>query len=235
MGNTLALAYNKVQYQLDSYLKDPEADNHAKQLAAQAAQDKAAAKRQAAADAEATADAEQSEADKKAALELAERSKFSSPQVVVSKIAKNTLNVFMILAIIALALYGGKIEANKAIGYNIPGRLLSFLYGAIFFFVVIPKSLYEIYWLQKPVPDYAPLPIWVYVPNGKVEQLFLGLFCYNEDGDSKAAREEVIKLYKGGINGFTGILPPALATAAAATTATAAAATAAAAIAASSR
>ena len=216
MGNTFALAYNKVQYQLDSYLKDPEADNHAKQVAAQAAQDKAAAERKAAADAKSTADTEQSEADKKAALELAERSKFSSPQVVISKIAKNVLSIFMILAIIALALYGGKIEANKAIGYNIPGRLLSFLYGAIFFFIVIPKSLYEIYWLHKPVPDYAPLPIWVYVPNGSVEQFFLGLFCYTEDSDSKVAREEVVKLYKGGLSGFTSILPPAIALTAAA-------------------
>lgn len=211
MGNTLALAYNKVQYQLDSYLKDPEADNHARQLAAQAAQDKAAAERKAASDAESAADSEQAAADRKAALDLAARSKFSSPQTVISKIAKNTLNVFITLAIIALALYGGKIEANKAIGYNIPVRLFSFLYGAIFFFLVIPKSLYEIYWLQKPVPDYAPLPIWVYVPNGKVEQLFLGLFCYTEDNYSKAAREEVVKLYKGGLSGFTGILPPALA------------------------
>ena len=30
MGNTLTLAVNKIQYQMDSYIKDPEAENHAK-------------------------------------------------------------------------------------------------------------------------------------------------------------------------------------------------------------
>jgi hypothetical protein len=199
MGNTFTLAYNKIQYQLDAYFKDPEAENHAKQVAAQAAQDKKVA------EAKATATEKKSELDAKAAADkaaadaLAERSKFSPVQVVVAKISKNILSFFTTLIIISLALYGGKLEANKAIGYGVLMRIVSFIYGSLFFFIVIPRSLYEIYFLNKTQPDYAGLPIWNYVPNGWAEQLFFGAFSYVEDNNSKILHEEVVHLYSDGL------------------------------------
>lgn len=203
MGNTLTLAVNKIKYQMDNYLKDPEAENHAKQLAAQAAQNEKVAKaKAAAANIKAIADAKAAEA-KIAAEELAKRSKFSSPQIFASKIASNILSIFGSLIIICLALYAGKIEANRAIGYNVPMRIVSFIYGALFFFIVIPKSLYDIYVLDKTIPDYAALPIWNYVPNGWTEQIFFGAFSYVEDANSKAARQEVMRLYNDGFTGIT--------------------------------
>jgi len=202
MGNTLTLAVNKIQYQIDNYLKDPQAENHAKQLALQRAQDKRVAAAKAAADEKKVVTDAKAAEDKAAAEELAKRSKFSSPQEFAGKIASNILSIFGSLIIICLALYAGKIEANRAIGYNVPMRIVSFIYGALFFFIVIPKSLYDIYGLKKTIPDYAPLPIWNYVPDGWIEQIFFGPFSYVEDTNCKAAREEVTRLYK---DGFTGI------------------------------
>jgi hypothetical protein len=205
MGNTFTLAYNKIQYQFDTYFKDPEAENHAKQVAAQAAQDKKVA------DAKALAEGKKSELDAKAAADkaaadsLAERSKFSPVQVVLAKISSNILSFFITLFIICLALYGGKLEANKAIGYNVLMRIVSFIYGTLFFFVVIPKSLYEIYFLNKTQPDYAGLPIWNYVPDGWAEQLFFGAFSYVEDNNSKILREEVTHLYSDGLSKSLGL------------------------------
>ena len=199
----MTLAVNKIQYQMDSYLKDPAASNHAKQVAAQAVQDKKVADaKAAAAENKAIINAKNAE-DKAAAEDLAKRSKFSSPQSFLGKAASKMLSIFTILIILGLALYAGKLEANKAIGYSVPMRIVSFIYGALFFFIVIPRSLYDIYGLKKTLPDYAPLPIWNYVPNGQAEQIFLGAFSYVEDADSKAAREVVVQLYKSGVSGIT--------------------------------
>ena len=203
MGNTLTLAYNKVQYQLDAYLKDPEADNHAKQVAAQKAQDEAKEKRKALVSKSKSELDEKNKAAKAEAEELAKRSSFSSPQTIAAKIAKGILSTYISLILLGFILYAGKLEANKAIGYGVPMRIVSFIYGALFFFIVIPISLYDIYWLKKTIPDYAPLPIWNYVPDGWVEQLFLGAFSYVEDANSKVARERVAQLYS---DGFLGVI-----------------------------
>lgn len=201
MGNTLTLAYNKIQYQFDAYIKDPEAENHAKQLAVQKAQDDAKAKRKEALNESKAQLKEKSIKDKAEAEELANRSQFSSPQTILAKVSKAIISTFLSLLVVGIMLYAGKLEANKAIGYNAPMRIVSFIYGAIFFFIVIPRSLYDIYWLKKTIPDYAALPIWNYVPNGWVENAFFGLFSYVEDGESKAAREEITRLYSEGSSG----------------------------------
>jgi len=201
MGNTLTLAVNKVQYQLDAYLKDPEAENHAKQLAAQKVQDEAKEKRKALVSKSKSELDEKSKAAKAEAEDLAKRSSFSPPQTIAAKISKGILSTFISLIFIAFIMYAGKIEANKAIGYSVPMRIVSFIYGALFFFIVIPKSLYEIFWLKMAIPDYAPLPIWNYVPDGWAEQLFFGAFSYVEDANSKVARERVAQLYSDGFSG----------------------------------
>jgi hypothetical protein len=201
MGNTLTLVVNKIQYEADKYLKDPEADNHAKQLAAQKIQDEAKAKRKALLSKSKEELEEKAIKDKAEAEELASRSQFSSPQTFLAKASKAIITTFFSFLLIGIMLYAGKLEANKAIGYSPPMRIVSFIYGALFFFIVIPKSLYDIYWLKKKIPDYAALPIWNYVPNGFVEQVFFGLFSYIEDGDMKAAREEITRLYSQGSSG----------------------------------
>ena len=185
----MTLAANKVQYQIDNYLKDPKAENHAKQLEKEQKLRIAAEKRKEALN-ESTAQLKvKSAKDRAEAEELARRSQFSSPQSFAGKVGSNMLSTFKTLVLVGFALYAGKIEANKAIGYSVPMRIVSFIYGALLFFIVIPRSLYEIYGLEKKIPDYAPLPIWNYVPNGWVEKIFFGLFSYVEDANSKAARE----------------------------------------------
>jgi hypothetical protein len=208
MGNTVSLAYKKFQYQLDEYLKDPEAENHAKQLKLQADQDAAVAKRKA----KTTEEKEKADAEalekKIAADALTARSRFSSPMTIISKIASSILSTFFSLIVIGIALYAGKLEANKAMGYSIPMRILSFIYGAVFFFFVIPKCLYEIYWLNKPIPDYAFLPLTTYMPVGNLEYLFFGPFSYIEDANIGSAHTEVMELYKKGFAKSTEVTSP---------------------------
>jgi hypothetical protein len=203
MGNTLTLAYNKAQYQLDAYFKDPEAENYAKQVAAQKIQDESKEKRKALVSKSKSELEEKNRIAKAEAEDLAKRSAFSPPQTIAAKISKGIISTFISLILIGFILYGGKLEANKAIGYGVPMRIVSFIYGALFFFIVIPKSLYDIYWLKMTIPDYAPLPIWNYVPDGWAEQLFFGAFSYVEDANSKVARERVAQLYS---DGFSGII-----------------------------
>ena len=209
MGNTLSLLYKRIQFSTDSYLKNPEAEAHAKQVAKQQAQDEAAAKRKAALNESKAELKAKNEEAKKEAEDLARRSKVSSPSEMLGKAAKRIMNVFGTLLIVGLGLYAGKLEANKAIGYSVSMRIVSFIYGAIFFFAVIPRTLYDRYALDKKIPDYAPLPIWNYVPNGRIERIFLGLFSYVEDANSIAAREDVMRLYKDGFTGQT--TPPIVA------------------------
>ena len=214
MGNTLTLAYNKVQYMVAKNLSDPEADNFAKQQAAQAAQDKLVADRKKAEDAKKSLTEEQKKAENEAAMELQRKSQFSTPKDFAAKASDKVIAVFKSLLFIALSLYGGYISSNKAIGYNIPFRLLSFLYGSLLWFIVIPLALIDIYYRKKVLPNYAFLPLSTHVPSNKFENFFIGAFCYKEDAASKAARQLVMSQYE---SGFTGVKTAAVATAAVAT------------------
>ena len=198
MGNTLTLAYNKVQYMIAKNLSDPEADNYAKQQAAQAKQDAEAKKRKVEAAKNATEAEQQKKEEQEAALELQKRSQFSSVGDNVANILNGVLKVFSSLLLISLILYGGYISANKAIGYNIPFRLLSFLYGCIFFIFVIPKMFFDIYYNNIKYHHYAFLPLTTHVPSGNFENFFIGAFCYTENDTSRAAKEEVRQLYEKG-------------------------------------
>jgi hypothetical protein len=216
MGNTLTLAYNKVQYMVAKNLSDPEADNFAKQQAAQAAQDKVVADRKKAADAKNKKTEEQKKAENEAAMELQRKSQFSTPKDFAAKVSDKVIAVFKSLLFIALSLYGGYISSNKAIGYNVPFRLLSFIYGSLLWFIVIPLALIDIYYRKKVLPNYAFLPLSTHVPSNKFENFFIGAFCYKEDAASIAAKAEVMSQYE---SAFSGVK----ATAAVATAAVAAA------------
>jgi len=186
---------NKLQYNVSQWASDPEAEAYAKQQAQQKEQDSETQQRlddaKAQAEKEAKAKAEQ---DAKA-KDLADRSQFNTGRAT-SNIASGILKTFMSLILIMTILYGGHLAANEAIGYNIPFRLLSFLYGCIFFFIVIPKMLIRRYWYQIQPNYFTYLPLSTYLPNGDLETLFLGGFCYRENETSQAARAAVETLYK---------------------------------------
>lgn len=186
---------NKLQYSIATAVSDPKADAYAKQQAIQAKQDAEANARKDAADANASAEEKKRKKASEDAKALAERSEFK-PQRATSNIAAGIIKGFMQFILALVILYGGHLAANEAIGYKIPFRLLSFVYGCIFFFIEIPKMLIRRYWYQIKPPYYTYLPISTYEPNGDLEVLFLGGFCYKEDDASKLARSAVETMYK---------------------------------------
>ena len=186
---------NKIQYSISELVSDPKADAFARQQAIQAQQDAEARARRDAAAANASAQEKarlKAEEDAKA---LSERSQFK-PVRATSNVAAGIIKTFMSFILALVILYGGHLAANEAIGYKIPFRLLSFLYGCIFFFIEIPKMLIRRYWYQIKPPYYTYLPLSTYEPKGDLEILFLGGFCYKEDDNSHMARAAVEALYK---------------------------------------
>jgi len=195
MSNLLSQIGNKISYSISSWASDPKADEYAQQQAIQAQQDAETQERLNNAKNEAAANAKaKEEADAKAAS-MADRSQFR-PQRAVSNTASGILKGFMQFIFTLIVLYGGHLAANQAIGYKIPFRILSFVYGCLFFFIEIPKMLIRRYAYQIRPPYYTYLPISTYQPNGDLETLFLGGFCYTEDDASELARAAVETLYK---------------------------------------
>jgi hypothetical protein len=186
---------NRVNYDLSKALNDPEVDAYAKQQAIQTKQDAEvkARKDKEEVTAKKNLDAK-AKADAKASS-LAQRSTFSVKRAL-RNTASGILTGFLSLILICFILYGGHLAANEAIGYKIPFRILSFIYGCIFFFIEIPKSFIRRYWYQIQIPYYTYLPLSTYQPVGDFETLLLGGFCYKEDETSSAARSAVGTLYK---------------------------------------
>ena len=207
MGNTLTLLSNKVNHTIYTNLNDPEAEAYAKEQAKKAEQDKLVAERKA------VADANKAEKDKALAKKQeedavkAERSTFKPIKHTGGLVAKKSIDMFWSLLVILLALYAGSISANKAIGYNIPFRLFSFLYGVILFPLVYIMLIIDMYrGTTKHMHAFLPLmrypqPTWNGEmwngPSGWIERIFWGPFSYTDDGSVSldAAREEVKNLY----------------------------------------
>ena len=195
---------NKIQYLISKSVSDPEAEAYAKQQAAQAVQD-AAVQRQQVATAKTAAEAEAAAtAEAEAAASLVTRSKFNSKQLVTQVSNGILLAVARIIAL-CFALYGGHIAVNQAIGYNVPFRLLTFFYGMICSIWIVPKALYDIYWKGIKLPYYSFLPISTYVPNGDLQNIFIGPFCYTKDSSAIAARAAVVALYSDAFKRSTGV------------------------------
>ena len=186
---------NKLQYSVSQWASDPEAEAYAKDKAKQDEQNAETKKRideaKKKSDDAATAKAE-TEAEAKS---VADRSEFK-PQRATGNVAAGIVKGFMSLILTLLILYGGHLAANEAIGYKIPFRILSFVYGCLFFFIEIPKMLIRRYWYEIKPAYYTYLPISTYEPMGDLEILFLGAFCYKEDNASQMARATVEALYK---------------------------------------
>ena len=198
MGNLLTRTYNKIQYEISKKVSDPEADNYAKQQQAQAAQDKAAAERKTELDKQKDQKKQEDAQKKKEADELAKRSRFSPISEQIHTITK-TVNLYAtIFVILGLGLYGGKISANQAIGYNIPFRILSFFYGLLFFFIVIPVAFAKKYLYGTKILNYTFIPLKVHVTTGWAERVLIGPYCYQEDADCFSEKAKVAELYKNG-------------------------------------
>ena len=185
---------NKIEYMIAKSTSDPEAEDYAKQKADQAAADAKVKEEQDKLAKQTAEDADIKRKKDEEAAALADRSKFK-PKELIGDIARNILSVIGILILVFFLLYGGHIAANKAIGYKVPFRILSFLYGIVFSFWVVPKSVYDVYWKKETLPYFTFLPISTYEPVGDIEKIFLGGFCYKEDEVSSAARAAVAALY----------------------------------------
>jgi hypothetical protein len=186
---------NKLQYSISQWASDPEADAYAKEQAKQRQHDAEAQERINQTKSESDKNFKSKEEADAEAKSIAERSEFK-PQRATSNIAAGIIKGFFQFIFTLIVLYGGHLAANEAIGYKIPFRLLSFVYGCIFFFIQIPKMLISRYWYQIKPPYYTYLPLSTYEPNGDLEVLFLGGFCYKEDTASQLARATVETLYK---------------------------------------
>jgi len=186
---------NKIQYSISQWASDPEAEAYAKEQARQQQQDAETQERIDKTKSKSDDNINANEEASAKAKELAERSEFK-PQRATSNIAAGIIKGFMQFIFTLIILYGGHLAANEAIGYKIPFRLLSFVYGCIFFFIEIPKMLIRRYAYQIKPAYYTYLPLSTYQPNGDLEVLFLGGFCYKEDTASQLARATVETLYK---------------------------------------
>jgi len=184
---------NKIDYLLSEFLNDPDAAAHVKEQADQKAQDEETKKRLEEANAKAEEDANtKSEEDAKAA-ELVDRSEFK-PKRAAGNIARGIVADFIFFSIICIMLYAGHIESNRAIGYNLPFRIVSFIYGSLAFFYVIPRMLYEKYWLKIPQIIYATVPIIAHNQATHVNE-YLATVMYSEDSSVSEARKAVESLY----------------------------------------
>ena len=128
MGNTLTLAYNKVQYMIAKNLSDPEADNYAKQQAAQAEQDAEAKKRKV----EAAKNASEAEQQKKEQQEAAYMNMSHSEREAYKKILQEQrvsttvkkaqddemigIGHILLIITIVLAIFGGMFFGAVALG-----------------------------------------------------------------------------------------------------------------------
>jgi len=186
---------NKIQYSISKWASDPEAAAYAIEQAKQKQQDEEVQKRLAEAKAKSEEDAKAKAAAKTETQSMADRSEFKTGRAT-SNIALGILKGFTSLIFIVIILYGGHLAANNAIGYKVPFRILSFVYGCLFFFIEIPKMLIRRYAYQIKSLYYTYLPISTYQPNGDLETFFLGAFCYKEDDTSQQARIAVETLYK---------------------------------------
>ena len=177
MGNTLQLLSNKVQYEISKVVSDPKAAEYVKQQQDQAMREKAAKDSEAAAAAKASKDA----AKNASIQDLSKRSKTDT-----SKLIANTsywiIIVILLLILVMIAVYA----SNESIGYNSGFRIFWFFYGVP---GVIYNYISNFFSKEKkePFPFISPFPFFV---------------PYNQDDDTKSAREKIIELYEKGASSY---------------------------------
>jgi FtsZ-interacting cell division protein YlmF len=185
---------NKITYQANKAVSDPEADAYAAAQAKQAEQDAAVAANKVEKDLQKAAKEKADKEAKDAAEKLSARSN-SSIAGFAGGSSQQILIVVCILIYITVALYGGHLAANRDIGYSPAGRIVSFIYGTILFPVLIIKYMWDTFKEGKEIKNYSFLPISTYVPTGDFEKLVLGPFCYVPDQSSVDATAKVAQEY----------------------------------------
>jgi hypothetical protein len=190
----LTSIFNKIQYQLTKASVDPEAEAFAKAQAQQAKQDAELASRKSKQEANTLAAEKAKKEAEVAAINLSARSRFDIPKLIRDS-SSSILYTFIGLAVLMFMMYGGHLAANHDIGYSPIGRIMSFFYGSLLSPILIIKALYEIYWKEIKLNNYAFLPITTYVPRTDLEKFFLYPFVYTEDSESTAARARVAQSY----------------------------------------
>jgi len=198
LSNAIISASNKLQYMIWKQISDPEADAFAKEQEEQMKQEEEQKQRESIkTQIDTTTEKDQADQEAKAA-KIAQNSKFNVKQLA-GDTARTIPSLALSIILFCFMMYAGHLEANRAIGYNAPFRVLSFFYGTVFFFITIPLALYKIYGRGETLPYYsAILPLSTYEPQGQILSFLIGGFCYKEDDASRAAKAAVNMLYSEG-------------------------------------
>lgn len=189
--------FNKAVNKVDKELDDPAAEEAARRAEKQAKQEAEVAARLEKEEKEKLkAEAKRIQAEEKAKA-LQERAEFNVGKTIRSA-STNIITITAIIGLVMIMLYGGHLASNSAIGYSPFMRVLMFMYGNLLFWFIIPKTLYDVYWLGKPKDYYTFIPLTTYTPQNRFEELVFGPFCYEESDKTRAARDAVKNLYEQG-------------------------------------
>ena len=96
------------------------------------------------------------------------------------RLFKKISTTFITALIVGLALWAGTLAANDAIFRSKGYRVLNFIYGSVFFIVVLPYYLFRYFKGAAPTL-FALLPLTTYQPQSMFEKLIYGLFWYIEN------------------------------------------------------
>ena len=97
---------------------------------------------------------------------------------------------FVLFVLSLLVVLGASLASNLNIYRDWPFRLLYAIYGGLFFFLVIPYTLfYRWAWLQKRPRFYALIPLFPYHWDGRIAQLLLSWMSFRPDDAIGALRE----------------------------------------------
>jgi hypothetical protein len=206
MGSLFTKIKNAIEYRIDSVISDPEAEKYSKRKAKQDAHDeKVAENKQMRTEQQTTARNKAKQKEKQDA-EIARNSKFNYNRAK-GQFGRGVLFWTWAIILIICVLFGGYVAANDAIGYSIHTRILSFFYGCLFFWYIIPKYMYRKLWLKEVISSYALLPLII----SQSPVSFLGsIIYYMEDVNAKAAKIHIEQLYKAGASGEKLPEPPKL-------------------------
>jgi hypothetical protein len=170
---------NKIEYQINAATYDPKAEQYAKDAAVRKAiedkkaNDEAVAKKDA--DAAAAEAKKKAEADADAAKAAAEAETFSAGRMT-KRALKYVAQILFGFAIFAGAIWGMSLAVNLNVYKDLPYKILYAIYGFVFFFLVIPYSMfYRWMWLGKKPRYYSLLPL---VPRHLEHPVTIALFSW---------------------------------------------------------
>jgi hypothetical protein len=170
---------NKIEYQINQATYDPKAEQYAKDAAVRKAIEDKKAKDDA--EAKKDADAAAAEAKKKtaedaaAAKAAAEANTFNAGRMT-KRALSYTAQILVGFAIFAGAVWGMSLAVNLNVNKDFPYKILYAIYGFVFFFLVIPYSMfYKWWWLGKKPRYYSLLPL---VPRHLEHPITVMLFSW---------------------------------------------------------